>query len=223
MLNNINAIQRHNNATSNSLPLSSAQKQVDNFLITREFNARIGEEIRNEEKAQLENQLNEKFTTEQKAVLYAAHVACKKVWNGTYTIQKPSDHITIKLETILDPKSDLFGKRVISIMVGSDNESSYITVGFFDTVKGINVWKKAQDKLVEWNKIRVKKGKKEVILSDFCPFIWSLLVEGKSSKFAKFCTIEASKNCILCNRKLTTPFSILTGIGDKCYKDLHGK
>ncbi len=224
MLNNINAIQRHNNNTSNSLPLSSAQKQVDNFLITREFNARIGEQIRAEEKAQLENEKNQKFTEEQKEKLYASHLACKKVWNGTYTIQNTvtNDHITVKIETIKDVDSKLFGQRIISLMVGSDNESSYLGIGFFDSVAGVKIWKKAESNLVAFNARRVKNGKKEIILDALMPVVWSLVVKGKESKFAKIFTVTASKTCVICNRKLTTPFSLLTGIGDKCYQDLHG-
>ncbi len=219
----LNTIHKDNSLTFPPKPpkifsnfsLTDAQKQADNFLAHRAFHAAIGEEIRAEEKAQLENEKNQKFTKEQKATLYAAHVACKRVFNGTYTITNPktNEHRTIKIETVLETESPLFGKRIISLMTGSCNESSFTSFGFFDTEKGISIFKKARTNAAI-----------KIDLDKFAPFVHSVLVKGKESPFIKKfgCTIEASKNCILCNRKLTTPSSLLMGIGDKCYKDLHG-
>lgn len=210
---------------NNTHQLTSGQKQADNFLAHRAFHAAIGEQIRAEEKQALENEKNQKFTKEQKEKLYASHLACKKVWNGTYTIQNTvtNDHITVKIDTIKDVDSKLFGQRIISLMVGSDNESSYLGIGFFDSVAGVKIWKKAESNLSSFNARRVKNGKKEIVLDTLMPVVWSLVVKGKESKFAKIFTVTASKTCVICNRKLTTPFSLLTGIGDKCYRDLHGK
>lgn len=212
---NTNSISKTNNF---ALPLTSAQRQADNFLITRNFAAKIAEEMREEEK-------NQKFSSREKELLQAASREQKGITNGKYTITSPSgEHHTFKISTILNTKSPLFGKRIISLMDGCNNQTDFTMIGFFDSVKGISLTKKGIAFLEERNQILKARGKKVLDLQKFTVFIFDMLQKGK--KYQQFvsmgCKLQVSKNCIVCNRELTNPGAINMGIGDKCYSDLHG-
>lgn len=201
-----------------SLPLTSAQKQADNFLITRNFAAKIAEEMREEEK-------NQKFSAQEKDALIAASRGQKGITNGKYTISSPSgEHHTFKISTIINTKSPLFGKRIISLMDGCNNQTDFTMIGFFDSMKGISLTKKGIAFLEERNQMLKARGKKPLDLQKFTVFIFDMLQKGK--KYQQFvamgCKLQVSKNCIVCNRELTNPGAINMGIGDKCYSDLHG-
>lgn len=121
--------------------------------------------------------------------------------NGCFTINniKNHTHRTVKIHTVR--KGKLEGKRIISLLVGPDNNTSYSGFGFVDDFDGIRVWRRhSGSKTMIWiaRFIAAKFSGQ-----DFDHPGLELLVE---------------KRCIRCNRRLTTPESIKAGIGPECIK-----
>lgn len=121
------------------------------------------------------------------------------IFNGTYTVQSPTgDHRTFRVAYW--KKADEM-TRVVSMLVGPDNEASYKGFGFIDTHGRITVWKAHRgsqfDKLAR-------------VLED--------LFSPVSRYKAKGMTIHESRECFRCGRTLTTPQSISLGFGPECAK-----
>jgi hypothetical protein len=117
------------------------------------------------------------------------------IQNGTYTIEntETGDYRTFKIKTVLD--GDLEGKRIVSLLTGSDNQNDYKGFAFlFD--HGIVVWKKYRGTNFEHLARMLWAA-----LNDALPERYDILHEG---------------TCIRCNRPLTCPESIRTGIGPVC-------
>lgn len=117
--------------------------------------------------------------------------------NGTWTITSHAtgEHRTFKVKTVKDKEHPLHGKRIISLLSGSDNESDYIGFGFvFD--KYIAVFKK-------------HRGTQYEKLARFLEHADQAEANGKI-------TVQHSGTCRMCNRKLTVPESIASGIGPIC-------
>lgn len=118
--------------------------------------------------------------------------------NGEITIHNPKtgQHRTFKITT--RPKTAKFapGKRVVAILDGPDNESSYTPFGFVQPSGVVTVWRK-------------KRG------GNFDVYARMLAApeayEEKHGVEFMFAT-----RCRMCNRKLTTPRSIEIGIGPIC-------
>ena len=125
-----------------------------------------------------------------------------KISNGTVTLinNEKGSHITLEIKTIR--RGDLKGKRVIAKLVGRDNTSDYMGFGFVNDNDTISLWS------------RHRNAKNAQIAH----IVRSLFVEGNDSRFAKTVSMEVSKLCIRCNRKLTTPQSLADGIGPECIK-----
>ena len=125
-----------------------------------------------------------------------------KIANGTYTLlnSEKHSHVTIKIHTVR--KGKLEGKRIISKLVGTDNENDYMGFGFVHDNDRITIW----------------QSKKDAKLSQIAHILRSLLFEGDASIYSRRVTVELSKRCLRCNRKLTTPQSLKDGIGPECIK-----
>lgn len=122
------------------------------------------------------------------------------IHNGAYTISSPKGgHRTFEIRTIR--KGNLKDKRILSLLTGPDNTSDYTAFAFV-TNEGINIWRKyAGD-----NNFRA-----------FASLIWSLATEGDRSPFyARGYRLMLEGRCCVCNRRLTHPDSIATGIGPEC-------
>jgi hypothetical protein len=91
-------------------------------------------------------------------------------------------------------QSKLAGKRIISLLVGSNNESDYTGVGFVDA-DGVKVWKRFSGDSVMREAIDILTGD----------------VESAQMGYAM-----RSGNCYVCGRLLTEPESIKLGIGPVC-------
>ena len=124
--------------------------------------------------------------------------------NGIYTINSPSgEHRTFKIHTVR--KGNLEGKRIVSLLIGRDNENDYKGFAFIDDM-GIRVWRKYQN---DGNSIYEK----------YARCLWDLIMDDENSHFRSLgMTLLVSKHCIRCNRTLTTPESIENGIGPECIK-----
>ena len=125
-----------------------------------------------------------------------------KIFNGTVTLvnKETSTHTTIKIHTVR--KGNLQGKRLMSQLVGTDNEHSYQGFAFINDNDTVNIW-------------RSKSTDKRIKIAEI---IRSLMVEGDASRYADKVGLKLSKRCMRCNRKLTTPQSIEDGIGPECIK-----
>jgi hypothetical protein len=128
-----------------------------------------------------------------------------KVFNGFYTIKsgKTSQHRTFKIHTQDDKAAFAPGKRVVSLLTGTENDNPEHYTGFaFIDEDGIHVWEK-------------KRAEKNWGI--YADMLWTLSLDGAHSKWAdKGYTMMMSGRCIRCNRLLTTPDSIKSGIGPIC-------
>jgi len=127
-----------------------------------------------------------------------------KIFNGTFTVtsylKSNGKHRTFKISTMRNEDHFLHGQRVLYLMTGSDNNSSYRRFGTV-TDDGIRIFTKCS---TPENKA-------------YADLLWSMLTEGDNSKYVALgYTISASLNCIMCNKKLTTPESLARGIGPVC-------
>lgn len=129
-----------------------------------------------------------------------------KLFNGRYTIESTQTglHRTFWIETQAPDAEFAPGKRVVSLLTGSQNDDpdSYTGFGFVDDV-GVHVWPSKCAKGDLWVK--------------FADMLWTLALDGAFSPWAeKGFRIHQEGHCIRCNRVLTTPASIAAGIGPIC-------
>jgi len=122
--------------------------------------------------------------------------------NGCVTIHNPGtgNHRTFQIRTQSEDSSFAPGMRIVALLTGPDNESDYQPFAFATQDRGVIVW-------------RSKRG------------------EGKPSQYDKFARLlndpvkaqerwgleyQIEGACRRCNRKLTRPDSISSGIGPTC-------
>jgi Family of unknown function (DUF6011) len=159
-----------------------------------------------------------------------------KIPNGVFTVIGPRGHRTIKVKTIDSPdKPGLHGRRAVYVMTGPDNLFNYTGVGFLNTVnetvkKTIKV--KTTDEFGA--EIETDKEVEEIVPRDsFQPWkkqqgtelhkvviAWFQVFQAQddpvlATKWKDY-RIEEARNCMVCNRLLTTPESIAAGIGPVC-------
>lgn len=124
----------------------------------------------------------------------AAATATQVVTDGTYTIVGSSSHRTIKLQTV-DESSP---RQWLSFLCGSDNEGDYKSVGFVtgSTVTLFNKYTGQYPDILAAAKYLVRNA-------------------DRIGEFGKNYAVRSGK-CWKCNRKLTTPESVTSGIGPVC-------
>lgn len=110
-------------------------------------------------------------------------------WPGIYTIEHAEGHSTFRVK--VQPKGAKFAPEatLIQVLSGRDNTSDYTTFGF------------------------LRDGK--VFPFRFALDMPRLLVDARNFLSNPESAL-VSKNCIRCNRILTTPESIAAGIGPEC-------
>lgn len=122
-----------------------------------------------------------------------------KIPNGIYTLTnlQTGNHRTFRIRTIR--KGKLADRRIVEMLVGSDNNNDYQAFGF---VAGeyIDVWRRFQG-----------NGK-----PSFHDKIAKLLMAMFSAQGPQGIDMQESRICMRCNRTLTTPESIATGYGPEC-------
>jgi len=126
------------------------------------------------------------------------------ILNGTITVtnRETNEHRTFRIRTM--PKDAEFapGKRIIGVLTGPDNTASYTNFGF---VNG--------DKIFVWKSKKGSSDKKSSF--EWYAYMLEALALGIDS-FKKKYEVLVSGRCYVCNRKLTDPDSIKTGIGPIC-------
>jgi hypothetical protein len=127
-----------------------------------------------------------------------------KLFNGTHTIQnrETGEHRTFRIRTQPDDAKFAPGARIVGILTGPDNTSDYKQFGFV-TDDGINVWRK------------YRGADKRSAYEWYATMLWALGTDPASAWHEKY-TILTEGRCCRCNRKLTEPTSIRTGIGPVC-------
>jgi len=139
------------------------------------------------------------------------------MFNGTYTIESPKGgHRTFKVATVLRGK--LEGRRVVSLLTGPDNESSWSGFGFVEE-SGIAVWGR-RNRSVR-GLVSTPQARAEWLTfthrEKLSTMLWSLSTEGEASQFYRLgYRLLLEGRCLICNRKLTTPESITSGVGPVC-------
>lgn len=145
------------------------------------------------------------------------------VHNGTYTVSHPEHgHFTAKLYTA--QKGALQGKRILAILIGPNNQADFKPVAFWDDDKQrANVWKRYRSPVI----------KRDMIFDGVC---WQESWNATEKKIAIWCDmvkrgsqdppagywhaqgykVQLEGRCVVCNRPLTDPTSIETGIGPIC-------
>jgi hypothetical protein len=125
-----------------------------------------------------------------------------KIFNGFYTIKSrvTGEHRTFRILT--QPKDADFapGRRVLGLLTGPDNDSDYTGFAFVDD-EGIHVW---------------ASKKSEGLWETYAQMIWDLSLDGALSRWAKNYEFMTDGRCLICNRHLTNPESVKTGIGPVC-------
>lgn len=144
------------------------------------------------------------------------------VHNGTYTVQhEKHGHFTVKLYT--KTNGELQGRRILALLVGPDNRTDYRGVAFWDDdAKRAHVWKrfKGPDSHFPIDGNHWQKRGWSAIEQKLA--IWSdLALRGTTEERHGFWYGEGYRlllegRCVRCNRKLTHPESIRTGIGPEC-------
>lgn len=117
-------------------------------------------------------------------------------YNGKVTVYNPEtgQHRTFRISTAR--KGGLAGQRIVSLLTGADNQSSYTGFGILLPDGRIRVWRKHQGTVFE---------KLAAILAN-------------SEWYAEHRGLEYSMaiRCRKCNKELTDPTSIELGIGPIC-------
>ena len=118
--------------------------------------------------------------------------------NGTFTITsvKSGDRRTFRVKTQAADSNFMPGKRIVSLLNGPDNYSNYQGFGFVNDDGTISVWHKKQTQFF-------------VQSANLLANMASHIENGKIE-------VLAATKCRRCNRKLTVPSSILSGIGPIC-------
>jgi hypothetical protein len=126
-------------------------------------------------------------------------------FNGRFTIENTNPekqgHKTFKIKT---PKSgSLKGKRILSLFTGTENTDDNQYMGFaFVTDDRINLW------------ARFSRDNNSAV---YIAMLTSMIAEGEQSRFYKMgYRLLMETKCRVCNRPLTNPESIKSGIGPEC-------
>lgn len=155
-------------------------------------------------------------------VLERMRAMAPMVKNGTYTVTNTErgEHYTLKLHTA--QRGNLAGKRIISMLVGPNNEADFQGVAFWDDAKGrAYIWGKHRgtDSVLpldgnhwqEWPRWSRHEQKVTIFLD-----LAIRIPLGHSHWRTRGYTLLCEGRCCVCNRKLTTPESIEYGIGPVC-------
>lgn len=116
--------------------------------------------------------------------------------NGKFTVKSVAtgEHRTYRVRTQDQDSRFAPGKRVIGILTGPDNTNDYLNFGFV-TEKGIEVWSRQSTKFAQHAKM-----------------LTNMLANVLTGKIE----VYAETKCRVCNRTLTTPESVKSGIGPIC-------
>lgn len=118
--------------------------------------------------------------------------------NGIITIKNPKtgNHRTFLIKTQKKDAKFMPGERIIHLLTGSDNTKDYTSFGILK-----------DDKVVLWKRYRN---------SDV--YLWYKKFFENFDRMQEKLEINFEGKCRVCNRPLTTPDSVSSGIGPICSK-----
>ena len=130
------------------------------------------------------------------------------VKNGTYTLvsEKSGEHRTLRIATVQNKQSGLRGRRIISMLVGPNNEADYIGFAFAEDDNTLRVWGAFRGTLTA----DIGNALMAVLTRGRVQADGSVRAEGLRAH------VLFKSACRVCNRPLTCPESIRTGIGPVC-------
>lgn len=134
-----------------------------------------------------------------------------KVFNGTFTIRnrETNEHRTFSIKTQPDDAQFAPGQRIVSLLTGPDNTHSYTGFAFIND-NGIHVWKSKSNRGSE-----LYKGWTN--WDWMAEMLWHIAANIPHPRFdVRRYELMHEGRCLKCNRKLTTPESIESGIGPIC-------
>jgi hypothetical protein len=112
------------------------------------------------------------------------------------TSNRTGEHRTFRIWTQKEDSKFMPGRRLVGLLVGSDNENDYQAFGVLsESGDAIYLWKKYQG-------------------SQFYEWVSAALVAPE--RFADRVEFSFDGRCRVCNRLLTDPVSVDSGIGPKC-------
>lgn len=124
-----------------------------------------------------------------------------KVFNGKYTLHdtESNRHWTFEIKTQSSKSRFRPGERLISLLSGPNNTGDWRAIGTV-TEEGVALFKKHDNP----------------DMSVLVMILWSILTDKERPEFLNQYEVLVSATCYKCNRELTVPESILTGIGPVC-------
>lgn len=131
-------------------------------------------------------------------------------WNGRFTVKNSTtgEHRTFQIKTQPDDSKFAPGKRIVALLTGPNNEGDYTPFAFCFT-----------NGIIPFSKKRAVDGKPWTPFQWYADMLNVLLVEGHVSRRGKSYEgygILIERRCRVCNRTLTRPESIESGIGPVC-------
>jgi len=117
--------------------------------------------------------------------------------NGRVTVvsRKSGEWRTVRVRRLPADSSFAPGQRVLELLTGADNESDYRAFAFVSDAGAVHVWRKHQSSAV---------------------MCWLADAVANPERFQAAAVFVAEGACRRCNRALTTPESVLSGIGPTC-------
>ena len=118
--------------------------------------------------------------------------------NGIFTIKSPTgEHRTFRVHTWKQKECETKITRSIGLLIGERNTTNYSDFAFVN-----------ESKIIVWKKFRGTQ------LEKFALLVQDMLFGSHYKNMGMELLI--TKNCMRCNRALTTPQSIEDGIGPEC-------
>ena len=128
----------------------------------------------------------------------APDVSSIKTHNGIFSVQSKAtgEHRTFRVRTQKDDAKFAPGERLVSLLTGPDNGADYQSFGILKRDGSIVIWKKHH-------------GTQFEKLARFLENLDSHAAAGRV-------TVHAETKCRRCNKRLTTPASVRSGLGAIC-------
>jgi len=126
-----------------------------------------------------------------------AHEFTIATHNGKITVTNPAgDHRTFQIKTQKADAKFAPGERIVGLLIGQDNQNDFQSFGFV----------KDDGRVVVWSKYRGTQFER----------LAKMLTNAESEAERFGLEFLWSATCRRCNRELTTPESIKSGIGPTC-------
>lgn len=130
--------------------------------------------------------------------------------NGIYTFTNTKgEHRTFKVKTQKKDAKFAPGRRIAALLTGADNENDYTGFGFIEEDGKVKVWNTRRNSTYEYYA-------KMIALAGQVVNLTKEETEGVIHCSGHRYEFKASRRCMVCNRTLTCPESIKTGIGPIC-------